>query len=419
MNQIEAARNGTHPGGESCRALCVPAVAPSAAALPACPRRARLLPDDMPDDQPIPRTPIPRASIPRAPIPRADAWQNDLASARQGRASAARADGMAAALKDGPAVPPHGEQAGARPATPGRAGENILVVKLGAFGNIVLSFRAFAAIRNHHADAAITVLTGAAYAPWLRTFPWFDHVLVDPRPDWWDLSAWRRLRRMLEEGRFARAYDLQTSARSSRYFHLFPPGRRPEWSGIAYGCALPDRDPRRNRLHDADRQLGQLRQAGITSFPDPDLSWLRGDIARFALPPTFALLVPGSSPHRPAKRWPAAHFQALAERLSIPSVIIGTAAEQHLARQIPAAINLIGQTGFGDLAELARRARCAVGNDTGPMHLIAAVGCPTLTLFSASSDPGRAAPVGPLARVLQRADLADLPVEAILGSLPQ
>ena len=165
--------------------------------------------------------------------------------------------------------------------------------------------------------------------------------------------------------------------------------QRPEWSGIAFGCALPDRDPRRNVLHDTERQQGQLRQAGITAFPPADLSWCRGDIARFGLPADFALLVPGSSPDRPAKRWPAQRYQALAEHLSgrgIKSVVIGAAPEKPLAAEIPAAIDLIGQTSFGDLADLARVARFAVGNDTGPMHLIAAAGCPSITLFSNESE---------------------------------
>ena len=60
--------------------------------------------------------------------------------------------------------------------------QNILIVKLGAFGNIVLSLAAFAAIRRHHARARISVLTSATYAGWLRTFPYFDDVLIDPRP---------------------------------------------------------------------------------------------------------------------------------------------------------------------------------------------------------------------------------------------
>jgi ADP-heptose:LPS heptosyltransferase len=298
---------------------------------------------------------------------------------------------------------------------------NILVVKLGAFGNIILSLSAFAAIRRHHAGAHITVLTSAAYADWLRGFPYFDQVLVDPHPSWLDFRALRRLRQMLTEGHFSRVYDLQTSARSSRYFSLFPAKFRPEWSGIAFGCALPDRDPRRNFLHDAERQRGQLRQAGIVDFPPADLSWCTGDIGRFGLPASFALLVPGSSADRLAKRWPAERYQALATRLAergIASVILGAKAEQGLAADIPAGIDLIGRTSFGDLADLARAATFAVGNDTGPMHLIATAGCPSITLFSKDSDPSLCAPGGPWTRTLQRPNLADLPVEAVLESLP-
>ncbi|HYZ21408.1 MAG TPA: glycosyltransferase family 9 protein, partial [Rhodopila sp.] len=59
-----------------------------------------------------------------------------------------------------------------------------------------------------------------------------------------------------------------------------------------------------------------------------------------------------------------------------------------------------------------------VGNDTGPMHLIAAAGCPTLTLFSSASDPALCAPTGRWTRALQRPRLTDLPVEAVLESLP-
>jgi ADP-heptose:LPS heptosyltransferase len=299
--------------------------------------------------------------------------------------------------------------------------QHVLVIKLGAFGNIILSLAAFAAIRQHHAGARISVLTSERYAGWLHTFPYFDDVLVDPRPRWWDLPGLRRLGRMLADGQFSRVYDLQTSARSSRYFHLLPVKHRPEWSGIAFGCALPDRDPRRNVLHDTVRQQGQLRQAGISMFPPADLSWCRGDVARFNLPADFALLVPGSSPDRLAKRWPARHYQILAERLArrgIMPVVVGSAPEKDLAAEIPAAIDLIGETGFGDLADLARAARFAVGNDTGPMHLIATAGCPVVTLFSNDSNPSQCAPRGPWARILHRPDLSDLPVEAVLESLP-
>jgi ADP-heptose:LPS heptosyltransferase len=297
---------------------------------------------------------------------------------------------------------------------------NILVVKLGALGNIILSLNAFAAIRTHHPGARVSLLTTEPYTPWLRAAPWFDEVLVDTRPAWWNMRALGRLRRMLTDPGFERVYDLQTSSRSSHYFHLFPRNAKPEWSGIAPGCSHPDRDPNRNRLHDNDRQAGQLRQAGISIIPPADLSWCMGDLTRFELPPRIVALVPGSAPHRPRKRWPTAGFQALAQSLrgeGMTPVVLGSAGETPLAREIPAAIDLTGQTSFGDLADIGRRARFAVGNDTGPMHLLATAGCPSLVLFSHESDPALCLPRGPDVRVLRRPDLADLETGAVLDAL--
>ena len=297
----------------------------------------------------------------------------------------------------------------------------ILVIKLGALGNVVLSMGAFAAIRAHHADARITLLTTARYSDWLAQSPWFDEVLVDKRPEWWNIPEVYRLRQMLTRPGFTRVYDLQTSGRSSHYFRLLPRNAKPEWSGIAIGCSHPDRQPDRDRMHDIDRQVGQLRQAGILTVPHADLSWCRGDIGRFGLPRDFAVLVPGSSPHRPAKRWPAARYQALAQTLrarGLTPVVVGSAAETAIARGIPAALDLTGQTSFGDLADLGCSARFAVGNDTGPMHLLATAGCPALVLFSNDSDPARCAPRGRDVRVLRRPDLGSLEVDAVLAGLP-
>jgi ADP-heptose:LPS heptosyltransferase len=298
----------------------------------------------------------------------------------------------------------------------------ILVIKLGALGNVVLSLSAFAAIRLHHPGARISLLTTAPYADWMRQAPWFDEVVVDTRPGWWDPVGMYRLRRMLIRPGFDRVYDLQTSSRSSHYFRLFPRGAKPEWSGIATGCSHPDRDPNRDAMHDIERQMGQLRQAGIATFPPADLSWCGGDIGRFALPREFVVLVPGSAPHRPVKRWPAALYQALAVALrerGLHPVVVGSAVEAPIARDIPAAIDLTGRTNFGDLASLGRAARFAVGNDTGPMHLLATAGCPAVVLFSRDSDPARCAPSGPDVRVLRRPDLASLELTEVLAWLPQ
>ncbi|MEO3473431.1 glycosyltransferase family 9 protein [Roseomonas sp. CAU 1739] len=286
----------------------------------------------------------------------------------------------------------------------------VLVIKLAALGDFAQAFGPFAAIRAHHPDARITLLTTRPYAPLARMSPWFDEVWEDGRPDWTDIPAVFRLARRLRGARFDRVYDLQTSSRSSRYRWFV--GRRAAWSGIAPGSSHRHANPRRDLMHTIDRQREQLELAGVTAFPIPELTWLDADVARFGLPQRFYLLVPGASPSRPAKRWPEDRFGVLAASLDIPAVVIGGPAEAPLAAAIAAAapgtVDLAGKTSFADIAALARRAIFCIGNDTGPTHLVAACGCPTLALFGQDSDPALCAPRGARATFLRHVPLSGL-----------
>jgi len=303
----------------------------------------------------------------------------------------------------------------------------VLVIKLGALGDVVLAFAAMRKIREAHPEARITALTTPAFADLIRRSPYADEVEDDGRPQ--GLGAtWVMIERLRAAG-YDRVYDLQTSKRSSTYFHLLRPNP-PEWSGIAKGCALPHRNPDRDFMHTLERQADQLKDAGIWpdaptapgTAPPPDVSWMieEGSEAAFGARPPYALLVPGGSAHRMDKRWPAGRYARLALELSrgeIQPVVIGGPDEALLAREIeessPQALNLIGRTSITDLAALGAKAAMAVGNDTGPLHVIAASGAPTVALFSQASDPDLTAPRGPRVRVLRQPSLDDLSVDEV------
>jgi len=298
----------------------------------------------------------------------------------------------------------------------------ILVIKLGALGDFVQAMGPFAAIRARFPQAAITLLTTRPLEALGRACPWFDEVWIDDKPKLWQARRLLALRRRLRGGGFDRVYDLQTSDRSSLYFHLI--GHQVEWSGIARGCSHPDPNPRRDFLHTTERQRGQLAAADIPEVPPPDLSWIGGTAAAtFGLSGPFVLLCPGGAPHRPAKRWPAERFGAVANRLvqrRLTPVLIGTAAEAEAILTVrtlcPPAVDLSGRTTFLDILSLGRGARAALGNDTGPMHLIAAAGCPALVLFSDESNPDLCAPRGRVT-ILRRPHLADLTEAEVAGPL--
>ena len=301
----------------------------------------------------------------------------------------------------------------------------ILVIRLGALGDFIQSSGPFAAIRAHHPDSRIVLLTTKPFAEFAKASPWFDEVWIDSRPRLWNIPALLELRQRLRQPGFGRVYDLQTSDRSSWYFRLM--GGTVPWSGIAKGCSLPDSNPERCHIHTLDRQAIQLALAGIPNVPPADLSWAGADLSEFGLGAPYVLICPGGAPHRPAKRWPSDHFAQLAKRASrqgLLPVLLGTAAEadelSRIAAEVPGCVNLGGRTSLFHIAALARTAIAAIGNDTGPMHLIAASGCRCLVLFSHDSDPARCAPRGARpdqVSLLRRPDLRDLPVADVASAL--
>jgi ADP-heptose:LPS heptosyltransferase len=141
----------------------------------------------------------------------------------------------------------------------------------------------------------------------------------------------------------------------------------------------------------------------------------------------FFLLIPGSSPRHPAKRWPARYYGELAQQLlkatgTLP-VIIGALGEERLASEIraacPAAVDLIARTELTTLVDLADAAAFTIGNDTGATHIAAAGGNPVIVLFSAASDPSRCAPRGQEVHVLTSPRLDDLPVDRVFAQAMQ
>lgn len=304
----------------------------------------------------------------------------------------------------------------------------ILVVKLSALGDFVLSLGAFQAIREHHADAELVLLTTAPFRSLAEASGLFDAVWLDERPSFANPPALAALRRRLRGGGFQRVYDLQRSDRSGWYWRLLHPGP-PEWVGRVAGCSHPTFPPPGDGSsalprHIVEREARQLAEAGIPEVPPGDLGFVEADVSALAPAGRYALLVPGGSAHRPDKRWPAASYAALGRGLvdeGVTPLLIGAEAERAalatIATACPGALSLLGRTGLEEIVVLARGAELAVGNDTGPMHLIATAGCPCLTLFSAASDPQRNAPRGPSAATLRRDPLAELTPEEVRAAL--
>jgi heptosyltransferase-2 len=116
---------------------------------------------------------------------------------------------------------------------------------------------------------------------------------------------------------------------------------------------------------------------------------------RFGLPARYVALCPGAE-YGPAKRWP--YFRDLSDRLPQEAVILGSASDDEAAKGVRGA-NLVGKTTLDEAIDLLAGAALVVSNDSGLMHVAAALGRPQVALFG-SSSPLHTPPLSPAARVL-------------------
>jgi len=295
----------------------------------------------------------------------------------------------------------------------------ILIIKLGALGDFVQALGPIKAIRNHHPGAHITLLTTAPFAQMAQRSGYIDDLWIDDRPKLLQAKKWLSLRSRLNNGGFNRVYDLQNNDRTSLYFHLFK--KKPEWVGIVRGTSHRNTSPLRTAGSGFDGHVQTLGLAGIQKIDLDTLSWIEAEHTFENLKKPYVLLVAGSAANHPEKRWPADNYASLARFFlgqGIQPVLIGSKSERDILEKIenlaPGTLNLCEQTSLFDIVALARGSIGAIGNDTGPMHMIAPTGTKTLVLFSAKTNPKRHSPKGNDVRWLQARNLSELQVQSVL-----
>lgn len=292
--------------------------------------------------------------------------------------------------------------------------EKILIIKLGALGDFIQALGPMAAIRKHHPNAHITLLTTKPFEKLAQNSNYCDEIWLDERPKFFQFKKWLSLKIRLNEKNFIRVYDLQNNDRTSFYFKLFKKPK-PEWVGIARGASHRNKSKERTKGQAFDGHTMTLRLAGINHVKIDPLLWMEADTKDLGLAEKYALIVPGSAPQHPYKRWSSDRYTTICNELvskGVQPVLIGTDAEKEITSIIHEACNdaldLTGKTSLEHIAVLARDATLALGNDTGPMHIIAPTGCPSVILFSKHSNPVRHAPKGDRVKTLQVDDMEDM-----------
>lgn len=286
---------------------------------------------------------------------------------------------------------------------------HVLIVRLGALGDVVHALPVAAAIRRQFPHARIDWAIDERYAALLELTPVIDRRMVLQTRTRPAAAAWLELRRELRRVGYDVALDVQGLGKSAlvawlsgaqRVVGFAAPFLRERWAGWLYGEFADPGQPR----HVVERNLGILNALGTEhrewEFPIeirvPAVA--EGVRRRLALMgDRYAVINPNAA--WPAKRWPPARYGAVAAHVArahgLPSVVIwGPGDEERAAAVVAAsegAATLAPETSLAELAVVLHGGALVVSGDSGPLHLAAALRTPVVGLYG-PSDPARNGP---------------------------
>lgn len=323
--------------------------------------------------------------------------------------------------------------------------DRILVVKLATLGDVLMATPALRALRGSFPRARIGVLTTGVGASALRGLDSFDELIV------FDKYAFDRPRDALR--RWPRAVELAARLRAGGWdtlvllHHLTTAFGIAKYAALSFGSGavrriglengrgrwfLTDGAPDRGFgwHHEVDYMLDVVGVLGarhtsdqprleLAITPDDD-AWAAAQWRELGGSQTV-LLVPGSGAFSRARRWAPDRFADVGRKLSAryglrPLVLAGLDVdEQALAAYVaasigPAAAVVPAAPRPQALGSLMQRCRVVVANDSGPVHVAAAVGTPVVAIFGPSNDPmWRPYPVSDERNLVVRETLACTP----------
>jgi|SRR5579863_96172 len=279
------------------------------------------------------------------------------------------------------------------------SGPRILVVRLGAMGDIIHALPAAASLRHSFPGSHLTWLVEAPWAPLLEQNPYVDFVVIFERGN---PGAWMRSRRKLLSQRFDFAVDFQglvksavaaSMARPDRIFGFHQSQVRERPAALFYSQRAMAQS-----AHVVDRNLELAAAAGaanlLRTFPLPP------GVPEGNLPRSEFVLASPLAGWR-SKQWPLAFYSRLATRLEreigLPLVLNGPPGSEQFASVLDCIPHYSTVEG---LIHATRRATAVLGVDSGPLHLAAALGKPGVAIFG-PTDPGRNGPYGDTIQVLR------------------
>ncbi len=293
--------------------------------------------------------------------------------------------------------------------------KKILIIKPSAFGDIVHTLPFLNAVKARYPHAQIDWVVAHGLHTFLEGHPMLDRLWIIRKDQWKKLKYWKNtikeicgLAKGLKSEKYDVAIDLSGILRSGLITMAsgadIKLGFEESDEGSSFFYTHKIRGGMENHAVDRYLKLAHALGSAIDDAAYPFAPFDPCPEVCKTLPSRYVVISPSAG--KPANQWPAEKFGELAAMLPLPSVVISSSTDAAIADRAVCcskgnAISIAGKTTLKELIPVIQGASCFITNDTGPMHVAAALDVPVFAIFG-PANPIRTGPYGTIHTIIQK-----------------
>ena len=298
---------------------------------------------------------------------------------------------------------------------------NILIIKHGSLGDVVMSFGAIKTIRVNFSDSNIFLLTQSNYKKFFFNLPFVDEIFTDDRKS--ILPSIINILKLVKEKKIDLIIDLQNSTRTEIYNFFLKYFTKCNILSSRKFSHFNYKQKKIGVQHVIKNHQDQLKFLGIKNYFNPDLNWmLKGEIKQA----NIIIFIPGASKSGEYKKWPPEKYAEIAKFLVnknydvyLTGSYIDITTINKIIELCPQSLNKINESKIEDFYHLCMTSKLIITNDTGPAHIAGLTNKNVIWIANDNKISRSCYPVGNNLHKITASNVKNISVNSIINKIEQ
>jgi len=298
--------------------------------------------------------------------------------------------------------------------------ENILVIDLLYMGDLIFATPFFRQLRKNYPDSKIDIIVNSNFYDLIEDNPYFDKVIAYDKN--WSIKDSYNFAKRIKKNNYDLGINIHGNWRTILLMYLISPDYNIGYGGDGKSIFLDKTIETTDDLHMVEVYLQFLEKMGLKRYENSKLELRVNEEAKISvqkfldkkykeknLAKDKSLIALNTGGTWPTKRWPEFKFAKLADKIienGNEVIFVGGPSDKKRVEYIISmmekdrVINATGKTNIKELAALVKKCDLVISNDSGPVHVAAAVGTKTITIFG-PSDENKYKPYGEIHEIVK------------------